>query len=161
MSLSIDQVAQALAIFNINDDTKSKVLAVLNIGISAQSVSADKPKTKKVDTDKSKDKAKKVLTDEQKKKLEAARAKAAPSHAARNACWKIKKAAGMEYKAFLAFWKALSADEKKAYSPATSSKPSPSTSDDDLSAEELEAALNKMDDDGDDDNTIEDAEDDE
>jgi len=160
MSLSIEQVAQALAIFNINDDTKSKVLAVLNIGISAQSVSADKPKTKKVDTGKSKDKAKRVLTAEQKVKLEAARAKAAPSHAARNACWKIKKAAGMEYKAFLAFWKALSADEKKAYSPATSAKPSPSTSDDDEpSVDEIEDAINKMDDD--DDNTIEDAEDDE
>jgi hypothetical protein len=120
MSVSIEQVAQALSIFNISDDVKTKVLAVLNISVGAQSVAADKPKAKKTDAAK----PKKELSAEQKEALARGRKKAMPAHAARNACWKEKKAEGMDYKAFLAFWKKLSDDEKKVYSPSSSAEPS-------------------------------------
>ena len=122
MSVSIEQVSQALSIFNITDDVKTKILAVLNISVGAQSVAADKPKAKKSNDDKPK--TKKVLTEAQLAGLAKGRAKAKESNDARTACWKIKKAAGMDYKAFLAFWKKLSDDEKKVYSPSSSAEPS-------------------------------------
>jgi|LakMenEpi03Aug12_release.lakeMendotaPanAssembly.Ray.scaffolds.fasta_scaffold403443_1 hypothetical protein len=44
MSVSIEQVTQALSIFNINDDVKTKIVEVLNIVIGSQSSITDEHK---------------------------------------------------------------------------------------------------------------------
>ena len=154
MSAIDTQFLKSLLDFPADALDKKQIQYVFDMCQGKSSSSSDASKPKKTRKSKSKDETSEDKKDKPKRKLN-------DKLAARNACWAAKKAAGMAYKDFIELWKSMTDDEKAKYSPSTSNEVTSaensdnddekkSSNEEDVSLDDIEDALNKLENDDDD-----------